>query len=437
MYVHTFLRKKYCKILLMQGKMKLASFCILASLLSFSSAVVRYDNYTLYKLSPKTSYQLKLLQNLQESNEHKLDFWRNPYKVGVPIDVLVSPEEKYKFEYVIGKSNVKFQVLTSNVQEQIDEESKVNNLRSLKKGELTWDRYYDLEHINSWLKKLAKDYPDKVTLIKGGKSFEKRDILGVKVSFGKQKGRRSVWLDSQIHAREWIAAPTTTFILNEILHSKDPAVRAMAESHDWYIFPVINPDGFVYSHTEERLWRKTRSDYGTGCIGTDPNRNWGYKWNEMGASSDPCESDYAGPHAFSEIEVKSLSKYMSKVANKILLYITFHSHGQYILLPYGHTRDHLDNYDEAYKLAKKAAKSLAVRYGTKYDVGNIGKLMGLITGSSMDWYKKNYQIPFAYAYELRDKNSFELPQDQIIPNCLEVLDSLVTLLKGADALYKS
>ncbi|XP_072395649.1 zinc carboxypeptidase-like isoform X1 [Diabrotica undecimpunctata] len=421
----------------MQGKMKLASFCVLVGLLSLSSAVVRYDNYTLYKLSPKTSYELKFLQNLQRSKEYKLDFWRDPYRVGIPISVLVSPEGKYNFENVIRKSNVEFQVLNSNVQEQIDKESRVSRLRSIKQGNLTWDRYYDLEHINNWLKKLAKDYPGKVTLIKVGKSFEKRDILGVKVSFGKQKGRRSVWLDSLIHAREWISGPTTTFILNEILHSKEPAVRAMAESHDWYIFPVLNPDGFVYSQTEDPMWRKTRSDYGTGCKGTDPNRNWGFKWNELGASNDPCSLIYAGPYAFSEIETKSLSKYMSKVANKILLYITFHSHGQYILLPYGHTRVHLDNYDEAYKLANRAAESLAQRYGTQYRVGSIADEMGLITGSSMDWYKKNYQIPFAYAYELRDQFTFELPKDQILPNCLEVLDSLVTLLKGADTLYKS
>ncbi|CAG9832792.1 unnamed protein product [Diabrotica balteata] len=424
-------------MLLMQGKMKLAPFYILVSLLSLSSAVVRYDNYTFYKLSPKSSDELKVLQNLQRSNKYKLDFWRDPNRVGIPINVLVSPEDKYNFENVISKSNVEFQVLDSNIQEQIDKESRVGRLRNIKQGNLTWDRYYDLEHINNWLKKLAQDYPDKVTLIKGGRTYEKRDILGVKVSFGQQKGRRSVWLDSLIHAREWISGSTTTFILNEILHSKEPAVRAMAESHDWYIFPVLNPDGFVYSHNGDRMWRKTRSDYGTGCIGTDPNRNWDYKWNEFGTCNYSCSLVYAGPYAFSEIETKSLSEYMSKVANELLLYITFHSYSQIILLPYGHTRQHLDNYDEAYKLANRAAKSLAERYGTQYSVGNIAEQLGLATGTSIDWYKKNYQIPFAYVYELRNKDTFELPADQILPNCLEVLDSLVTLLKGADTLYKN
>ena len=46
----------------------------------------------------------------------------------------------------------------------------------------------------------------------------------------------------------------------------------------------MNPDGYVYSHTKDRMWRKTRSSDGSfaatvfGCLGTDPNRNWEYKW---------------------------------------------------------------------------------------------------------------------------------------------------------------
>lgn len=28
---------------------------------------------------------------------------------------------------------------------------------------------------------------------------------------------------------------------------------------DFYIMPVMNPDGYEHSHTHDRLWRKTRS----------------------------------------------------------------------------------------------------------------------------------------------------------------------------------
>ena len=28
---------------------------------------------------------------------------------------------------------------------------------------------------------------------------------------------------------------------------------------DWYVVPLVNPDGYEYSHTNDRLWRKNRS----------------------------------------------------------------------------------------------------------------------------------------------------------------------------------
>lgn len=43
--------------------------------------------------------------------------------------------------------------------------------------------------------------------------------------------------------------------------------------YDFYILPIFNPDGYEYTHTENRMWRKTRSP-GKRCVGADPNRNW-------------------------------------------------------------------------------------------------------------------------------------------------------------------
>lgn len=45
-----------------------------------------------------------------------------------------------------------------------------------------------------------------------------------------------------------ITNAVTTWILQELLSSTDPRVRQMADSHDWYIFPVVNPDGYAYTH---------------------------------------------------------------------------------------------------------------------------------------------------------------------------------------------
>ena len=55
--------------------------------------------------------------------------------------------------------------------------------------------------------------------------------------------------------------------------------------------------GFVYSQTNDRLWRKNRqSTSGSSCLGHDINRNWNYQWaTPGGASTDPCAQDFKGP----------------------------------------------------------------------------------------------------------------------------------------------
>ena len=78
-----------------------------------------------------------------------------------------------------------------------------------------------------------------------------------------------------------------------------------------YILPVVNPDGYLYTQTTNRMWRKTRSPNDNGCFGTDANRNWGYQWGTGGSSSDPCSDTYMGASAFSEIETANIRQWLT------------------------------------------------------------------------------------------------------------------------------
>jgi murein tripeptide amidase MpaA len=40
-----------------------------------------------------------------------------------------------------------------------------------------------------------------------------------------------------------------TYILNKLLTSQDPVIQDLAQSFDYYFFPSVNPDGYVYTHT--------------------------------------------------------------------------------------------------------------------------------------------------------------------------------------------
>lgn len=52
------------------------------------------------------------------------------------------------------------------------------------------------------------------------------------------QGNRAVVIEANIHAREWIASATATYVLNELLYSMDPVIQEMAQNIDWYILPV-------------------------------------------------------------------------------------------------------------------------------------------------------------------------------------------------------
>lgn len=66
----------------------------------------------------------------------------------------------------------------------------------------------------------------------------------------------------------------------------------------------------------------------------------------IGASSNPCSDTFAGPSAWSEPETEQLADYLRGLSSEVKLYLSFHSYGQYLLFPYGHTGEHVDNYEE-------------------------------------------------------------------------------------------
>ncbi|KAK7477534.1 hypothetical protein BaRGS_00031219 [Batillaria attramentaria] len=117
--------------------------------------------------------------------------------------------------------------------------------------------------------------------------------------------------------------PVVTLALNP---DNDDEVKDMLQMFDWFIAPIVNPDGYAYSRAkpENRLWRKTRSDKhmnGTGCVGVDANRNFGFDWNpESGASSDPCSPVFAGPAPFSEPETRNIRDWLKKLSDRTALF---------------------------------------------------------------------------------------------------------------------
>ncbi|XP_061388451.1 zinc carboxypeptidase A 1-like [Musca vetustissima] len=392
----------------------------------------RYDNYHVYQLQPKTAEQLELVKQLDGSRDSYI-FLDAVHYVNSKIHVVVAPHRVPDFVKALENYSIAYELMETNVQAHLEDDIVANpNRRS---DDYSWTEYHELEDTYNWLHSLEQKYPGVVSIFKAGRTYEGRDILGVKITYG--PGKKGIFLEGGMHAREWIGPATTTYILNQLLSSTDKEVRMIAESFDWYIVPHANPDGFVYTHTTDRLWRKTRTPYENGCFGADPNRNWDFHWNEIGASDNPCSDTYAGPSAFSEIETKTLAEYIAtELKGKIFLFVSFHSYSQLLLFPYGHTNELPPNYNDLKRVFDVAIDAAAERYGTKYTGGNIYDAIYPAAGASLDWAYGTQGVKYAYCYELRPSSlnfwtGFKLPASQIIPTGEETMDSLMAMIKEA------
>lgn len=111
---------------------------------------------------------------------------------------------------------------------------------------MDWDNYHNLETIERWMSEVANAYSH-VTTVKMGTSVEGRDINGIIINFDPNRQKPVAMLEGTLHAREWITPATVTWVVKELLTSTDPDVRFMAENLEWHVFPVVNPDGYVYT----------------------------------------------------------------------------------------------------------------------------------------------------------------------------------------------
>ncbi|XP_075149909.1 zinc carboxypeptidase [Haematobia irritans] len=390
---------------------------------------IRYDNYKVYETLIENIDQYNQVQVL--GDELTLDFWNDIHEFGENFDIMVKPEHQPMFEERLKEYNISFKVKIENVQ------SLINNEQPKQKSYgFDWYNFHTLDEINQWIDDIGRYYPGIVTPFDIGYSYEGRLIKGIKISH--KPGNKAVFIESNIHAREWITSATITYIIDELLASRNPGVRKMAESVDWWIIPVLNVDGFVYSHEVNRMWRKSRlpSDPTGKCIGTDLNRNFDYLWMLTGASDDPCSETYAGPYAESDKEIKQMLQFINNTIpeDSIRIYISLHSYGQYVLSPWGHTATEFpEHYEEMMYVAKGYADALNQRYGTVYTYGSSATTLYEVSGSGKEWAYGVKGIPIPYTIELRDKGEygFILPPEMIIPVAKETLDGFVGLINAA------
>lgn len=400
--------------------MSIRTFLFLFGLIAILNAQkFRYDNYQLIRVFPTTQQHVKLIEQL-ESNDNKFDIWSSIR--GESFDILVSPDSLTKYSTLFRSNNINYSILENNIQNKIEEQQRSMSNRASS----IINKYARYSEISSFIDQIAQDNSDISSTYIAGKSSENR-LLKVIVLKPFSTSTRSLWIDCGIHAREWVSPATCVYTIDRLIkefRANDPKIIEIFKKYEIHIMPLLNPDGYEYSHTTMRLWRKTRKiNYYASCPGVDLNRNFAYKWFTGGASLSPCAETYCGETAESEPETLAVVNSLRNKTGKWDAYLSLHSYGNWWLTPYGYilsSKLKPDNYDKMVEKGKIGAAAIKQLYNETFVVGASSDLLYINSGSSKDWAYGELKIPYSYVLELRpgskspdSKYGFTLPEDRM------------------------
>ncbi|XP_062582528.1 carboxypeptidase B-like [Saccostrea cucullata] len=387
-------------------------FVLVGSCFSHPSPTKRYDGHSVLQILPKTIGDVHELMSLAQ--KYHLDIWKSPRFLNETFDVRVNPEQIANFVHDVESLGLKANQWISDLQKLIDE---AEPSRSRRATSFSVGSFNDHASINSYLDSLASN--SRVSVHSMGQTYEGRTIKYVKISNNVGSSKKAIYVDGGIHAREWLAVSTVLYMIDQMANNPthDRTIDTLLQKFDFYFAPVVNPDGYEYSRTHDRMWRKNRRPIGHGCDGVDLNRNFAYHWNpDNGGSHNPCEEVHSGTHASSEIETRNLEKFLCGHGN-LLAYLNVHTYGQYWIYPWGYTPVLPADYRDLDHLGRTAASAIRHTHGKSFTVGEDTRVLYAAAGGADDYAKGACGVKYSYTVELRDTglHGFVAPSSYIIP----------------------
>lgn len=346
-----------------------------------------------------------------------LDIWE--YREGGLIIRVTDNERKQVIE-----SGFTIETITEDVYEYTE---KIRKEQISMFAEPTSAKYHSYDEVITELIALEDSGVARTYII--GSTHEGRDILAVKISDNPSDAENepgAIFLGCH-HAREWISVEVPLYIAQYLAdnYETDAEVKHLVDSCEIWIVPVVNPDGYEYSRTVDRTWRKNRRDNGDGTFGVDLNRNYSYMWGGPDASPTTSSEAYRGPYAFSEPETQAVRDLV--LADDFRVLMSYHNYGQQIYYPWAYTWEPCSDYipmSSMYLKMRNLINEMSGAIYTSWTEQN-GYLIGGETG---DWSYGELGI-YSFGIELPPSSGgFVLVESRIMPTCEENLPAALYLI---------
>ncbi|XP_045487505.1 carboxypeptidase B-like [Pieris rapae] len=362
-----------------------------------------YLGHVLYEVRVANENQGSYLNEVVE--RFFLDKW-HPTITGQDSLILVPGDLKEDFQKEMIRANIAYEVKSDNIKEQLDLEDQLLSAAAARSNRSSPTLPYDVIHrydvVNNYLQTVANSYAN-VRIATAGKTAQGRDIRYLRISSDNFQSRNKpvVFLMSLLHAREWVTLPGTLYAIEKLVI--DVQDRSLVNNIDWIIMPIANPDGYEFTHTNTRMWRKNRRQNSgwSFCPGVDLNRNFDHQWGTA-SSSSPCSDTYHGTGPFSEPETAAVRNVLNEVRNRLELFIDLHSFGSMILYGFGNRQLPPNALTLNMVGVRMAQRIDAVKWrdNRNYRVGNIVDLLNYgASGGSSDYVQSLGNL-LSYTYEM-------------------------------------
>lgn len=229
--------------------------------------------------------------------------------------------------------------------------------------------YRTVAETTARLAELRDARPDLVTLVDIGDSWQRQnplpgatgdDLTVARLSNAAIPGPKPALLVmTAIHAREYPTAELGLRFVEWLVtrHGVHPDATWVLDHHEVHVLVQSNPDGRVRAQTQSggsasAAQRKNlnANACGSGRLGVDLNRNYGFEWGAHGGSSpNPCQDTYRGSAPQSEPETLAVDAYMALLfpdrrgfeagdaapADTQGIFIDVHNYAEQVLWPWG------------------------------------------------------------------------------------------------------
>lgn len=200
-----------------------------------------------------------------QTNDTEVDFWLLTRNMSV---LTVGPSHKPQFESRLLQLGVQYQTqplmdlmasLEGNSTYAEDDEfeecqpgdceSDRPHRRKRRQARSFFSRYPRYHEVLNFMSGLAARYPQYCRYESLGRSNEGRHIAGLSISLNQRvRPRRVAYIQAATHGREWITTQTVLYLAYELLTNLRAFQRVLNDV-ELFLVPLVNPDGYEYTHT--------------------------------------------------------------------------------------------------------------------------------------------------------------------------------------------